>query len=121
MPCFIANKAFTVLLQLAYNTYPRIVSTRQGKSNELFGEIEYELTFPIYTLKQHTFLVLYINSSGYKFSYSNLTLSAGVRFQYAMNMHPLCSQCALSMHLVLRQNKAHNPYNHPTTQRPNSV
>lgn len=58
MPYFIANKAFSVLLQPTYNTYPRIVSTRQGESNELFGEIEYELTFPIYTLKQHNFLVV---------------------------------------------------------------
>ena len=56
VPGFIANKAFSVLLQPVYNKYPRIVSTRQGKSNELFGEIEYELTFPIYTLKQHNFL-----------------------------------------------------------------
>ena len=47
VPDFIANKAFSVLLQLACNTYPRIVSTRQGKSNELFSKIEYELTFPI--------------------------------------------------------------------------
>jgi len=51
----IANKAFSVL-QPAYNTYPLIVSIRQGKSNEFFGEIEYELTSPIYTLKQHNFL-----------------------------------------------------------------
>ena len=93
MPDFIANKAFSVL-QPAYNTYPRILSTRQGKSNEFFGEIEYELTFPIYTLKQHNFLVLGINSSGYKFSYSNLTLSAGVGFQYAMNMQPVRTQYA---------------------------
>ena len=43
VPSFIANKAFSVLLQPAYHTYPRIVSTMQGKSNELFGEIEYDL------------------------------------------------------------------------------
>ena len=42
VPGFIANTAFSVLLQPACNTYPRIVSTRQGKSNELFGEIEYK-------------------------------------------------------------------------------
>ena len=46
VPGFMANKAFSVLLQPVYNKYPRIVSTRQGKSNELFGEIEYELKFP---------------------------------------------------------------------------
>ena len=39
VPGFIANKAFSVLLQPAYNTYPRIVSTRQGESNELFREL----------------------------------------------------------------------------------
>jgi hypothetical protein len=43
VPDFIANKAFSVLLQPAYTTYSRIVRRRHGKSNELFGEIEYEL------------------------------------------------------------------------------
>src|SRR3989339_114965 len=40
VPGFMANKAFSVLLQPVYNKYPVIVSTGQGKSNELFGEIK---------------------------------------------------------------------------------
>ncbi len=53
------------VLQPACNTYLGIISTRQGKSNDFFGKIEYELTFPIYTLKQHNFLVPGINLSGH--------------------------------------------------------
>jgi len=40
VPGFMANKAFSVLLQPVYNKYRLIVSTGQGKSNELFGEIK---------------------------------------------------------------------------------
>ena len=42
VPGFMANKTFSVLLQPVYNQLSQIVSIRQGKSNELFGEIEYE-------------------------------------------------------------------------------
>jgi len=51
VPDFIANKAFSVL-QPAYNTYPRILSIRQGKSNEFFGEI----CFAVIRLPSMTYL-----------------------------------------------------------------